>query len=264
MDSQSLQQTVQLLSGCGVILSAEQRASLQTSLVVLLKRHKFSRVQFWGKIVGIHDDYYIAQGFAKDQLAGRKTLFSKDCLRWSLLNAATDETRRLSALLQTRFTGDPSYRAPVLDLQLKEEDRLSAVVAQVDQDVAVVPRRSLIRSPRGVVRPNRQFDGYALSVALKLSSYVHARPISDQRTGSGDVATDWDQSVDFLDSAEDDLPAGCWCVQRETVGGGGVGLVTVKSLLWPGYVSYQLADTRLFGSIYFGTGLQNIDLAFML
>jgi radial spoke head protein 9 len=266
MDSQSLHQTVDFVSGCGVILSTEQKASLQTSLAVLLKRNKFSHVHFWGKILGIHDDYYIAQGFTKDQLSGKKTLFSKDCLRWALLSEQTEETCRLSGLLQTRFTGDPSFRVALQDtvLQLKEEDRLAAVVAQIDHEVALVPRGSLVLSPRGSVRPNRHFDGHSLSEALKLSSYVHARPMSKGRIVSPptDALTDWDCSVDFMDGVQDDLPPGCWCVQHERAGAGGV--VTLKSLLWPGYVCYQLPDTRQHGAIYIGTGLKNIDLAFML
>jgi len=78
MDSEGMQVSVDYTSGSGVVLSAEQRASLQTSLVILKTHYKFQRVLFWGKLTGIKDDYFIAQGAGKDEMKDRKSLY-----RWS-------------------------------------------------------------------------------------------------------------------------------------------------------------------------------------
>jgi len=75
MDSQYLHLAIDFVGNCGIILSPEQKAALQTSLVILKNNQKFARVQFWGKILGVQDDYYIAQGFMNDQLYDRKTLY---------------------------------------------------------------------------------------------------------------------------------------------------------------------------------------------
>jgi len=75
MDSQNLHLYVDFVGSSGVILSTEQKASLQTSLVILKSNHKLAHVKLWGKILGVKDDYYIAQGFSDDQFAAKTTLY---------------------------------------------------------------------------------------------------------------------------------------------------------------------------------------------
>lgn len=38
----------------------------------------------------------------------------------------------------------------------------------------------------------------------------------------------------------------------------------VKSVAWPGFVNYFRANSPIFGHIYFGTGLKNVDLHFTI
>ena len=42
---------------------------------------------------------------------------------------------------------------------IKEEDRLAAVLAEIDHDVRIVPRGSYVRTPTGQVYENRSFEG---------------------------------------------------------------------------------------------------------
>lgn len=42
---------------------------------------------------------------------------------------------------------------------MKEEDRLAAVVASIDHEVAVVPHGAYIKTPLGGIRKNRSFEG---------------------------------------------------------------------------------------------------------
>ena len=78
MDSQNLHLYIDFVGSSGVILSPEQKAALQTSLVILKNNHKFAHVKLWGKILGVKDDYYIAQGFSDDQFAVKTTLYRSD------------------------------------------------------------------------------------------------------------------------------------------------------------------------------------------
>lgn len=41
-------------------------------------------------------------------------------------------------------------------------------------------------------------------------------------------------------------------------------LSTIRSLLWPGYAAYHLAHSEKYGGLYFGDGVKNVDLPFML
>jgi len=47
----------------------------------------------------------------------------------------------------------------VLQITIKEEDRLSSIVADIDEDVKIVPRSSFVKTPTGLVVPNRSFEG---------------------------------------------------------------------------------------------------------
>ena len=75
IDIQSLLSDADNLAYCGIILNAEQRAALQTSLIVQKEQYKFNKIYYWGEIIGTKEDYYIAQGVGKNELKDRKTLY---------------------------------------------------------------------------------------------------------------------------------------------------------------------------------------------
>lgn len=75
MDAESLLLSLELASGSGQGLSPDRRASLLTSLTLVKRDYRYDRVLFWGRILGLVADYYIAQGLSEDQLAPRKTLY---------------------------------------------------------------------------------------------------------------------------------------------------------------------------------------------
>lgn len=75
MDSSTLYYSLELVSGNGLTLSCEQRAALQTSLVIMKRNYRFSRVLFWGKILGVKGDYLIAQGVTEDEMRDKKTMY---------------------------------------------------------------------------------------------------------------------------------------------------------------------------------------------
>lgn len=76
MDSKTIGADVSYLaSGSGFMLSAEQKAALQTSLIMVKTRYKFTKVRLWGKIFGVKEDYFIIQGSVKDELLDRSTLY---------------------------------------------------------------------------------------------------------------------------------------------------------------------------------------------
>jgi len=36
--------------------------------------------------------------------------------------------------------------------------------------------------------------------------------------------------------------------------------ITIRSLLWIGYVAYNTVNTKIFGGVYIGKGIKNCDL----
>ncbi|KAH3854895.1 radial spoke head protein 9 homolog [Dreissena polymorpha] len=276
MDSSELHLSVDYVGSSGVVLSPEQKAALQTSLVILQSENKFKKVYFWGKILGTKGDYFIAQGVGKDEMTERRTFYSKDCVHWGLLPPATKIMRDTSKLAKGRFTGDPSFEFEHVEkkavgegeeateeeetITIKEEDRLSSVIADIDEDVSIVPRASFIKTPKGVVEPNRSFEGLTVSEAAKLCSYMHFRDPKLLLEKTLLQKANMDKSIDFMDTLEEDIPKGSWSLQFER----GSGLLTLRSLLWLGYIFYHVPGTRKYGSVYVGTGEKNSDLPFML
>ncbi|XP_004605880.2 radial spoke head protein 9 homolog [Sorex araneus] len=276
MDAESLLLSLELASGSGQGLSPDRRASLLTSLQLVKRDYRYDRVLFWGRILGIVADYYIAQGLNADHLAPRKTLYSLNCMEWSLLPPATEEMALQTAVVKGRFMGDPSHEYEHAEMQkiregdkvfeeevvvqVKEEIRLVTVIDQIDKEVAITPRGALYKTPLGPVHVNRTFEGLSLSEAKQLSSYFHFREPIELKNKTLLEKADLDPSLDFLDSLEHDIPKGSWSIQMEK----GNALVVLRSLLWPGLTFYHTPHTKNCGYIYVGTGEKNIDLPFML
>jgi len=276
MDSRNLHLNIDYASSSGIVLSPEQKAVLQTSLTILQNNHKFSKVYFWGKILGVKDDYFIAQGVNDDEFSERKTLYSKDCAQWGLLPPATEEMKEKAHLAKGRFTGDPSFEFEHTEIKkvgegdeqtdeeemiaIKEEIRLAATIAEIDQEVRIVPRGAFVKTPTGPVYSNRSFEGLTVGEAAKLCNYMHFTAPTKLQEKSLLQKANLDKAIDFMDAIDEDVPKGCWSMQFER----GSTQLTLRSLLWQGYVFYHLPGTPTYGSIYVGTGEKNMDLPFML
>ena len=98
MEAPKLHLSVDYVGTSGIILSPEQKASLQTSLTILQNNQKFACVYFWGKILGVKDDYFIAQGVSDDEFKERKVLYRWDNNRWHI-NRSNIKTKIIEILL---------------------------------------------------------------------------------------------------------------------------------------------------------------------
>ncbi|MXQ85387.1 hypothetical protein E5288_WYG011351 [Bos mutus] len=248
MDAESLLLALELASGSGQGLSPDRRASLLTSLMLVKRDYRFDRVLFWGRILGLVADYYIAQGEMETQTSVVKGRFMGD---------PSHEYEHTE--LQKVNEGEKVFEEEVV-VQIKEETRLVSVIDQIDKAVAVIPRGALFKTPFGPINVNRTFEGLSLSEAKKLSSYFHFREPVELKNKTLLEKAELDPSLDFMDSLEHDIPKGSWSVQMER----GNALVVLRSLLWPGLTFYHAPRTKNYGYIYVGTGEKNLDLPFML
>ncbi|CAL8393528.1 unnamed protein product [Gadus morhua 'NCC'] len=275
MDSNTLYYSLDLVSGSGHALNGEQRAALQTSLVLLKKNYKFNRVMFWGKILGIKEDYFIAQGKGHDELKDKQFLYSFNCMEWHLLPPADDAmVGEVSRAAKGRFMGDPSHEYTDYPLKregdeateavelvkVTEERRLAVTVHLIDEEVSVVPRGAFNRTHLGLMNNNRCFEGLSHAEAGKLENFLHfAKPKKLKKKLIQEQA-DLDPSIDFLDPLSDDVPKGQWSLQLENASS----VCVLRSLLWMGLTFYHVPMTPQHGYVYFGYGCKNLDLPFML
>ncbi|XP_041661988.1 radial spoke head protein 9 homolog [Cheilinus undulatus] len=272
MNSNSLLYSLDLVAGSGHTLNVEQRTALQTSLTILRKNYKFNRVLFWGKILGIKEDYFIAQGRGEDEMKDKKNLYSFNCMDWFLLPPATDSMiEEVSRATKGRFIGDPSHvyerhEVPKQGereeevIKVKEESRLAVTVHLIDEEVSVVPRGAFVKSPHGLVQVNRSFGGLSHSEAGKLNNYLHFSKPKNLKKKSILEFGDLTPALDFLDELSDDIPKGSWSLQFECASE----VCVLRSLLWLGLTFYHVPMTPLHGYIYIGDGTKNLDLPFML
>ncbi|RDD44841.1 Radial spoke head protein 9-like protein [Trichoplax sp. H2] len=277
MDSATLHLDIDYVGSSGILLSTEQKTALQNSLLILKHQNKFKKVVFWGKITGCSKDYFVAQGVGNDEMKDKKTFYSLDCSKWALLPIATDELKILCSRIKGRFAGDPSYEYEHVEIRkvpgengeeneeettiaIREEERLAVTIDAIDRDVKIVPRGAYVKLPTGEIQSNPSFEGLSTSNAAKLTSYFHFDKSASLNKRNLMQKASFDKSLDFLGDISEDVPKGSWSVQFER----GDAVVTIRSLLWIGYVFYHIPDTRSYGHVYVGNGEINLDLSFML
>lgn len=59
----------------GHVLTMEERTAMQGSLTILKHEAKFDSVTYWGKILGIKNDYHIAQGYMSNLFAPKTSFY---------------------------------------------------------------------------------------------------------------------------------------------------------------------------------------------
>lgn len=61
----------------------------------------------------------------------------------------------------------------VVQIEMKEVDRLAAVVARIQEEAAVVPKGAYMQTEAGAVVPNNSFQGLSIAEVSRLNYYLH-------------------------------------------------------------------------------------------
>ncbi|XP_072939146.1 radial spoke head protein 9 homolog [Epargyreus clarus] len=255
----------------GMMLTNELISILQNSLTLLQVENHFINIQYWGQIYAVDGDYHIAVGIDKDAIDDRKYFYSTDFKFWGLLPKAKQKYKVLSLLSTYPFRGDPSLKIKVMDESLeennpdrcqfmKEEKRLAATISNICDEAEICARGQLIKQPDGTVIINPNFYGLTLSEAKLLKSYSHIRPAQHRWNSNLLTRQDYNYSMDFLDSIDQDIPNGCWNLSLERSGS----VAYLKCLYWPGMTYFHKVRTPDSGFLYVGNGHKNLDVPFLL
>jgi len=143
---------------------------------------------------------------------------------------------------------------------MTELDRLSLLVQEIDFDTAVAPKGAHSLTEAQTIVPNSQFMGVDPTKATDLDQYVHFRMPASVASLKAYARNDLEYYANFLDTLGADLPQRCWATRMNMT----AGLVTLRSLTWPGYVAFHVPGTTKFGGVYCGYASKNTDLAFLL
>jgi len=167
------------VASTGCVISLAHKAAMQSSFPLLKKQNKFSKVMFFGKVMGKVGDYLIAVGIEESFLAGKKFFFCTDGVTWAQLPAPTDADAALAAKLPNGlpFTGDISHEFPtppeppppvaegeeppeeVEPPKLPEIMRLAVLVNMLDAENAIAPAGALCMLSTGAVKENTAYAG---------------------------------------------------------------------------------------------------------
>jgi radial spoke head protein 9 len=263
------------LSSQGYTLNVSDIAMLNASLSKLQAEEKYGRIFFWGKIMGKSRDYYVAYGLRDKDIEFPSKQFycaTDESFEFADLPTLTDEEREaVQGLgLDAPFSGEadlPLFPKSEEDGEEAEENpltelhRVSFAVESIDSETSVVPVQAYILNDAHQVVPSAEYAGLSWSDMNDLASYGHFRPATNigklRAMAKDDI--EWKNS-NFLDRLTGSLPHGCWAKRLDPANSS----VQLRSLLWPGYVFYAVAEKQYFGSIYIGHGVRNNDLPFLL
>lgn len=280
MEFHELELAVKYLSSTGQTLNVQEVTGLTAGLTRLKQNEAYSEIYFWGKCLGIEKDYYVSYGlrskggeFACPQkkfywCTGDTFVFSEMPV---VSPADVEVIEKFGGRLEgnpekdLNFTGEEEAgegQEPVEKLVVRECQRLAFLVAKIDADTAVVPAGSYVLNELHEVTPGLAFKGLTWDQATDSSFkfYQHFRPATDLSSLRVAARDDVEFHSNFLDTLDTDIPTGCWVSRVDAA----QSYVSLRSLLWPGFVAYHCPGTRFFGSMYIGTCDKCIDLPFLL
>jgi radial spoke head protein 9 len=146
---------------------------------------------------------------------------------------------------------------------ITELDRLSYTVHQIDSSCTLVPIGSFKKNTLGEITKNEAFDGISIEKVNQIGAYMHLRPVQNAAKRSMRDRQEDIFEPAFLDGANEagsNWTAGSWTALKDTTQQLGV----LRSRVWPGFVAFHRANTNIYGNFYFGNGVQNTDLVFMI
>lgn len=195
---------------------------------------------------------------------------------FSSLPSVKAETAKQLCEMSTLFSGEfdtvlmESNEAPkVIDAaagivmppkNVTELDRLAATVEEINRACFSVPRGSAKFTPLNQVHKNDAFRGLPKDQAFSLDGWVHFREVQNEKQKAMIARGEAVYSDEFLDDVSADLPKFCWSIIKDTT----QTVATLRSQLWPGYYGFHRSNTPIYGSVYIGDGIKNIDLPFMI
>ncbi|MCQ2820588.1 MAG: hypothetical protein MJ252_25260 [archaeon] len=141
-----------------------------------------------------------------------------------------------------------------------EELKLSYMIRQIDYDTSIFPEGALRLIPEHELRVNKTFKGLKPEELKNKNKFLHFRPIRDEKKREYIETDEAIERFDILESIETDDVKGSWSIQLDPT----KTICNVRSLLWPGYYAVHKANSKIFCSCYFGNGIKNADLPFMI
>lgn len=282
-------------------LPVHERLLVQSAITELRAGNpKLKNIALWGKIRALYSEYIVLRHTRLGEKIERTYFVSNDGgVSFAEVPPAEDWVADRCATVHRHFEGilgfvydapkdgteqDPEENedgeanedgesgggallddSPPPQPKLTELDRLSYTIREIDRACAVAPLGAYTMGATRVIAKDPMFKGLNAKTSLNLGSYVHMREAESkriqkklQRKSLAFVGPS------FLDGIGADVPKGIWVARcTETKTG-----VTLRNMQYPGHEFVapieQGCAPHEFYNVYFGTGLRNTDLVFMV
>nr|CCA19702.1 radial spoke protein putative [Albugo laibachii Nc14] len=247
----------------GQTLTPQERCNIEGGMILRRAEENLHSVQFWGRICGESCDYLLVVALSYDNPFPKKFYFCTDTLSvmQQLPEAETSKIDTINSWSTRRFKGDPSLLLREDDPSVSELDRLAHVVRDIDSTIALVPSGAYIVSSSRQILRNSHFSGLEWNEAWLMDNYFHFTEPDDVDWRSKFLPTD-ENLVHIravLKTVQQDL-TDSWVLAKDNTGT----YVTLRCLFFPGSFVFHQPETMNFGSVYFGFGIKNYDLFYML
>jgi len=259
----------------GTGLNAEEISGLEVAVLQRkLEENLSGKMLFWGKIFGSTQDYLIICNLNTFADFPEKKYYFCTTSNYMLKAFPTlkPEYEDIASKISIAFTGDASFfaysgeepepddpEAPPVE-RFREIHRLVYTVNNIDNDCAIVPRGSYLIDATKKVIQNAYFQGLSFHTSMEARAYMHFRLPQSQQGIALLKKPGIIKSGDFMDCIDKDMPQGIWSVSLNDSGT----VSSVRSHYWEGYGFYSIINSSEYGGVYFGIGVPNYDVAFML
>mmetsp|Transcript_19691 Transcript_19691/g.19791 ORF Transcript_19691/g.19791 Transcript_19691/m.19791 type:complete len:275 (-) Transcript_19691:95-919(-) len=272
-----LQNIGRISSVCAYGLNVEETAGLEVAMLQRRREENLSgRLLFWGKVFGVTQDYLVVYSVDIQSDFPEKKYYY--CTTSSYVLKAvpelSSEYEEMAQSITSRFTGDASYMQyngaepeeepddpdmPPVE-RFREVHRLSYNVKQIDHDCAIVAKGALVVDATKRVIFNAYYTGLSYQSATEARSYYHYRRPENPQAIATLKKAGIIKSGEFLDSITKDIPSEMWTISQDNSGT----MAYIRNLYWEGYYFYNVVGSNEYGGAYFGLGVPNYDIAFML
>ncbi|ETM01540.1 hypothetical protein, variant, partial [Phytophthora nicotianae] len=261
-----------VVSRCiGQTLTPQERSNLELGMLKRSATETFQSLRFWGRVSGKTQDYLVCVAVMPGKDYPKKKFYfctnsSPELQQFPQLNK---KKSAMAAALTSRLKGDPAFlfsdsgepqnqeegEAPFCEL-----DRLAYIVEEIDHATSVVPLGAYVVSPLHQVIANPSFHGLTWDQSLQLYNFFHFRhPDLPERAQIIENAEGLVRAGDFFDPLIQDLD-GAWVISKDNTGA----YMTLRNYEYPGAFCFHRPQTAHYGSVYFGDGRKNLDIAFMI
>ena len=280
-----------------------KRIKLDIGLQEICDNNKYDQVLFWGRIRGLKSNYYIAMAIkfhGQYEFPAKKFFYSTENFVFKELPQIIAQFKTRIEYFNSELEGNPEKiiweiekeeekedqisdknenadneeinldetisdsseekEKIVIITQMREIDRLAYIIRAIEMDCAIVPVGSFKLTTNHELHYNQNFKGLNLKNALLMKNWMHFRqPLCQEKKKSIEKA-EAIFKFDLLEGLENDLPTNCWSIKSDVA----EEFVTVRSLVWQGFMGYHRLNENIFGYAYFGNGVKNVEVNLLI